>query len=217
MNMINVKINTDELRKNRNFEEVAELTEQLIDEANEFENVTKGELIRIMAEKLEEAGYPLREIREKIDERLHGKISRQHISQSLDDRFKNPRMVAAGKAVREREKARLTNAGTVGQQQSQQVTVMVDDDGDDTESDVSDSDYLERKNIDSPFNGGDGDGTGPFTVVRIWKMDDIMLNKLYGATTASAEHTYLLINPQTGRVEQVHSDIEYEKQQSTTG
>jgi hypothetical protein len=202
-----LEINADELRRFKNFEEVAEITEWCLDQAREFEEVTKGELIRIMAEKLEDAGYPIKEIREKIDERLHGKVSRQHISQSLDDRFKNPRMVAAGKAVRERtNKTRLTNTGAMALIQA------LDEPGDgDTESDVSDPEYLDRKNTDSPLVGD-----SEFTVVKIQKMDDIILNKLYGATTASAEHTYLFINPQTGRVEQIHSDIEHEKQ-STAG
>ena len=79
--MISLEINIEELRKSKNFEEVAEITEQYLDEVEKFENVTKGELIRIMADKLEEAGYPIKEIREKIDERLKGKVTRQYIAQ----------------------------------------------------------------------------------------------------------------------------------------
>lgn len=219
--MISLEINIEELRKNKNFEEVAELTERLLDEVERFENVTSGELIRIMAEKLEEAGYPLKEIREKIDERMHGKVSRQHISQSLDERFKNPKKVAAGRATREAHKQQQpklqqqqqqTNVGAGGMMSTVMVEPEFDDndnnDNDDTEADVPDTEYLERKNLEPPFGTDDG---AKLTVVRIEKMDESMLKRLVDATSWSKTHTYLLIHPKTGKVEQMYSDVFYEK------
>lgn len=202
--MISLEINIDELRK-RNFEEVAEITEQYLDEVEKFENVTKGELIRIMADKLDEAGYPIKEIREKIDERLKGKVTRQYISQQLDDRFKNPKRVAAGRAIREAEKQlQQTNVGSSGLS-----TVMAEPEFDEeTEADVEDSKYLAQKNWESPF--GTDDET-KLTVIKIEKMDANMLMRLTSATTWSKNNVYLLIHPKTGRVEQIYSDVFYEK------
>ena len=203
--MISLEINIEELRKSKNFEEVAEITEQYLDEVEKFENVTKGELIRIMADKLEEAGYPIKEIREKIDERLKGKVTRQYISQQLDDRFKNPKMVAAGKAVRAAEKQQQTNVGSSGMS-----TMMAEPDFDEeTEADIPDSEYLEKKNWESPF--GMVDDETKLTVIKIEKMDESMLKRLTSTSTWSETNTYLLIHPKTGRVEQVYSDVYYEK------
>lgn len=211
--MISLEINIEELRKNKNFEEVAELTEQYLDEVQKFEDITQGELIRIMAEKLEEAGYPIREIREKIDERMHGKVTRQYISQQLDDRFKNPKKVAAGKATREAHKQQ-TNVGAA----SSSTVLMVEPELGDTESDVGDSDYLDRKN-----EGDDGDNDGeeeklcantdklkPFTV-KIPKMDTATLNRLYSASLASRSSIHLVIDPATNTVMEAYSDVYYEK------
>ena len=218
--MISLEINIEELRKNKNFEEVAELTERLLDEVEKFENVTSGELIRIMAEKLEDAGYPLKEIREKIDERMHGKVSRQHISQSLDERFKNPKKVAAGRATREAHKQQQqqqqTNVGAGGMMSTVMVEPEFDNDNndndndndDDTEADVPDTEYMERKNLEPPFGTDDG---AKLTVVRIEKMDESMIKRLADATSWSKTHTYLLIHPKTGKVEQMYSDVFYEK------
>ena len=115
-------------------------------------------------------------------------------------------MVAAGKAVRNAEK----QTNVAGTSSGNLVTVMAEPDFDDeTEADIPDSEYLEKKNWESPF--GMVDDETKLTVIKIEKMDEAMLKRLTSTSTWSETNTYLLIHPKTGRVEQVYSDVFYEK------
>lgn len=115
--MMKLEVNLDEIRK-LNYDEVGEITKRLIDEANNFENITKKELIVMMAEKLEKDGFPIYEIKDKILETLTPeRITREWISHNLDERFKRPKKIAAGKATaaaRNAGKQAQTNTGVSG-------------------------------------------------------------------------------------------------------
>lgn len=113
---MNLEINFDELKK-KNYEEIATLTIKLIDEHIDFETKTKAELIKLMAEKLYEAKYPQYEIRSVIEERLGDRVTRQYLLRCLDERFKKPAKVAAGKQTAEKRasaKKAMTNTGSAG-------------------------------------------------------------------------------------------------------
>jgi len=233
---MSLEINIEELRKTKNYEEIAEIAEKLMDEVERFQGHTKAELIRLMADKLEEAGYPILEIREKIQERLGLRVTRQYLLMCLDDRFKNPKRVAAGKAIREAEKQ--TNTGASGSS-----TVMEEpgfesdnDDNDDnkTEADIPDSEYLARKNWESPDTEsvkysdeyiekleqlqqqvkalkGELNYNDMLSTVRILKLNKATLNRLDNASAASKVYTYLLVDIRTNEAREIYSDVEWKK------
>src|SRR4249920_1518567 len=108
-----VKLDLEEIRKKKNFDEVITILEDGIDNHLEWEGKTKAELVKIAAEKLLEAGYPPLEIKELIVERLHGKIKEHYVGQCLDERYKKAASIAAGKKGIEarKQKQAMTNTG----------------------------------------------------------------------------------------------------------
>ena len=110
-----VKLDLEEIRQKRNFDEVITILEEGIDNHLEWEGKTKAELVKIAAEKLLDAGYPPLEIKELIVERLNNKIKEHYVGQCLDERFKKATKVAAGKKVAEAKKQQaqmVTNTGS---------------------------------------------------------------------------------------------------------
>src|SRR4249920_842083 len=112
-----VKLDLEEIRKKKNFDEVITILEDGIDNHLEWEGKTKAELVKIAAEKLLEAGYPPLEIKELIVERLHGKIKEHYVGQCLDERYKKAASIAAGKkgieARKQKQMISNTDASTV--------------------------------------------------------------------------------------------------------
>ena len=106
-----VKIDLEETRNSKNFDEVITILKDGIDNHLEWEGKTKAELIKIAAEKLLDAGYPPLEIKELIVERLEGKIKEHYVSQCLDERFKRATSIASGKKAAEAKKQAMANTG----------------------------------------------------------------------------------------------------------
>jgi len=113
-----LKMDIEEIRKSKNAEEVISLLIEGIDGNIEWETKTKAELIRIAAEKYEQAGYPIKEIKELIIERLGNRVKPHYVGQCLDERFKKITKVVAGKkggeAKANKQQAAMTNAGVSG-------------------------------------------------------------------------------------------------------
>ena len=108
-----IKLDLEDIRNNKNFDEVITILEEGIDNHLEWEGKTRAELVKIAAEKLLEAGYPPLEIKELIVERLNGKIREHYVRQCLDERFKKATLVASAKKSAEARKQQ--------QQQQQQM------------------------------------------------------------------------------------------------
>lgn len=106
-----VKIDLEETRNSKNFDEVITILKDGIENHLEWEGRTKAELIKIAAEKLLDAGYPPLEIKELIVERLEGKIKEHYVSQCLDERFKRATSIASGKKAAEAKKQAMANTG----------------------------------------------------------------------------------------------------------
>jgi len=112
-----LKMDIEEIRKSKNAEEVISLLIEGIDGNIEWETKTKAELIRIAAEKYEQAGYPIKEIKELIIERLGNRVKPHYVGQCLDERFKKITKVVAGKKggeAKANKQAAMTNAGVSG-------------------------------------------------------------------------------------------------------
>ncbi len=146
--MLSLEVNLEEL-KNKNFDEILELANAMCDEIIKFETVTKAEIIKLMAEKLIEAGYPAIDCAGLILERMKHRVTRQYVSSCLDERFKRSTKIAAGKATRAKEAAKVLAQSAGGGGSSGQALVDPEQEqgGDSEDNDGDDGDLKGRAEL----------------------------------------------------------------------
>lgn len=143
------QINITELR-NKNFEEITQYLITLIDEYRKFEAVTKAEIIKLMAEKLVEAGYPSTEVKDLILERLGDRVTRPYVLRCLPDEYKNPKSIAARKGKPAKQQQAMTNTGGITgastvMEEPQQEPQFEDNDHDGADDNIKGKEYQAYK------------------------------------------------------------------------
>lgn len=137
-----IKIDIEEIRNSKNFDEIITILRDGIENHLEWEGKTKAELVKIAAEKLLEAGYPAIEIKDLIVERLEGQIKEHYVRQCLDERFKKASSIAAGKKAAEAKKLQAMTTTTITNTGSSSSTVMEEQEpSSEHKSDGNDADY----------------------------------------------------------------------------